>query len=108
MLEKYFSGKKQSDTGVVCFIKITDQILSSEMRKVKRYQVSPVESYNLTDLFTISELSDPSHDVSKRYKIRQSPDLEALKLRKGWSGSDFFYFHIFLGGTSKINIFGLV
>ena len=45
MLEKYFSGKKQSDTGVVCFIKITDQILSSEMRNVKLYQVSPVESY---------------------------------------------------------------
>ena len=39
-----------------------------------------------TDPFTILELQNPSHDVPELRKSRRSPDLEALKLRKGWSG----------------------
>ena len=39
-----------------------------------------------TSPFTILELQNPSHGVRERHKIRRSPDLEALKLRKGSLG----------------------
>ena len=42
--------------------------------------------YFPTDSFTILELQNPSYDVPGLYKIRWSPDCEALKLWKGWSG----------------------
>ena len=45
-----------------------------------------------TNFFTTLELQNPSHDVSELHKIRQSPDLEALKLWKGSSGSKALFF----------------
>ena len=43
-------------------------------------------SSNPTDPFTMFELQNPLHEVLELQKISSSPDLEALKWRKGWSG----------------------
>ena len=40
-----------------------------------------------TNPFTILELQNPWHDVPQLHKMRRSPDLQALKLWKGSSGS---------------------
>ena len=42
------------------------------------------------NLFTISELQNPSLDIPELHKIRRSPDLEALKL---WKCSSFYWQH---------------
>ena len=53
-----------------------------------------------TDRFAIFKLQNPSHNVFELHKIRWSPDLEALKVRKDRSGesitrglSDFLSWH---------------
>ena len=40
-----------------------------------------------TNPFVILELQNPSHDIPEVHTIHRSPDLEALKLRKGSSSS---------------------
>ena len=50
--------------------------------------------------FTILELRNPSPDVPELHEIRRYPDLEALKLRKGWSGESM---HIYVC-SSKTSI----
>ena len=46
------------------------------------------ETRHPTNPFTILELQNQSHDVPELHNIRQSPDLEALKLWKCTSGSE--------------------
>ena len=57
------------------------------------------------------ELQNLSHDVSELHKIRRSPDFEALKLRKGRSGTVAAVYYgqirlgvwwLFFGDTGKI------
>ena len=67
------------------------------------------ESMRPTDPFTTMELQNPVHDVPELCNARQSPDIKALKLWKGRSGSTWMYCyrlrqHGQLGGVGVINL----
>ena len=53
---------------------------NNKKRSFKKRPYFVAENHIPTDLFTASELENPSHDVPKLHKICRSINLEALKL----------------------------